>query len=126
MPRQELFFERTEGDRHIEVIKTYDSSYAQEVFRSMDGDAISALAAALELDSNYDAADIPDPKGSDYEDFIWDELLDTGLEDVRLDPNLRSFFVVSQSTEGSARDLYVSGDWPSAERFAKKLLAQQL
>jgi hypothetical protein len=126
MPRQELFFERTEGDRHIEVIKTYDSSYAQEVFRSMDGDAISALAAALELDSNYDAADIPDPKGSDYEDFIWAELLDTGLEDVRLDPNLRSFFVVSQSTEGSARDLYVSGDWPSAERFAKKLLAQQL
>jgi 2-hydroxy-3-keto-5-methylthiopentenyl-1-phosphate phosphatase len=126
MPRQELFFERTEGDRHIEVIKTYDSSYAQEVFRSMDGDAISALAAALELDSNYDAADIPDPKGSDYEDFIWEELLDTGLEDVRLDPNLRSFFVVSQSTEGSARDLYVSGDWPSAERFAKKLLAQQL
>ena len=126
MPRQELFFERTEGNRHIEVIKTYDCGYAQEVFRSMDGNAISALAAALDLDSNYDPADIPDPKGSDYEDFIWEELLETGVEDVRLDPNLRSFFVVSQSTEGSARDLYVSGDWPSAERFAKKLLAQQI
>ena len=123
MPRQETYFEERAGNRRVEVIKTYDTTYAREVFRSMDEDALRTLAAALEIDSNYDPADIPDPAGSEYEDFLWDELLQAGLEDVRLDPNLRSFFVVSQDEGGKSQCLYVSADWPSAEAVAKKTLA---
>lgn len=88
----------------------------------MDEDALRTLATALEIDSNYDPADIPDPAGSEYEDFLWDELLQTGLEDVRLDPNLRSFFVVSENADGESEDLYVSADFPSAEAFAKGIV----
>ena len=47
MPQQETFLEQRAGDRRVEVIKTYDRSYAHEVFRSMDGDALRVLAAAL-------------------------------------------------------------------------------
>lgn len=124
MPKQEMYFEQTSGSRRVEIIKTYDTSYAHEVFRSMDDDALRALATALDVGSNYDSADIPDPNGLEYEDFLWNELLDAGIEDVRLDPNLRSFFVVSQDANGESDDLYVSADWPSAETFAKKLIVK--
>ncbi len=126
MPQQELFYEQKAGDRRVEVIKTYDRSYAREVFLAMDSDALRMLATALDIEANYDPADIPDPDGSGYEDFLWEELLEAGVEDVRLDPNLRSFFVVSESAGGKSRDLYVSGDYPSAEGFARgRLLAAQ-
>ena len=120
LPKQETFFKKTAEGRHIEVIKTYDRAYAQEVFRSMDSNAISTLAAALDIGSNYAPADIPDPDGSEYEDFLWDELLEAGIEDVRLDPNLRSFFVVSQNANGKSEDLYVSGDWPARRPSRKR------
>lgn len=107
----------------MEVIKTYDLSYALEVFRQMGEDARRALAVALEIDSNYAPADIPDPNGSEYEDFLWNELRESGIEDVRLDPNLRSFFIVSLNSRGKSEDFYVSSDWPSAEAFAKALIA---
>ena len=125
MPKQETFFELSAGNRRVEVIKTYDCSYALEVFQNMGKDAIRALAAALEISSNYDPADIPDPNGLEYEDFLWNELREAGIEDVRLDPNLRSFFVVSQNANGKNEDLYVSADWPSAEAFAKELIAHK-
>jgi hypothetical protein len=125
LPKQETFFEQRAGNRQVRVIKTYDPSYAREVFRSMDKDALRTLGAALEIDSNYDPADIPDPAGPEYEDFLWDELLQAGIEDVRLDPNLRSFFVVSEDAGGNSEDLYVSADWTSAEGFAKKVLTRQ-
>lgn len=118
MPRQELFFERKVGDRHIEVIKTYDVSYAREVFRSLDAAATSALADALKIAENYAPGDIPDVNGSDYEDFIWEELCEAAREDVRLDPNLYSFFVVSETKGGKTEDRFISADWPSAEAFA--------
>lgn len=124
MPRQELFFERKLGETHIEVLKTYDRSYAREVFDAMEGDATNALAAALDITANYDAGDIPDPNGNEYEDFLWQELCDAAREDVRLDPNLYSFFVVSETRDaGKAKDLFISPDWPSAEAFAMGRLA---
>ncbi|HTW31119.1 MAG TPA: hypothetical protein VMD76_05545, partial [Candidatus Sulfotelmatobacter sp.] len=82
-----------------------------------------ALAAALELTKNYESTDIPDPKGSDYNDFLWQELCEAAREDVRADPNLYSFFVVSEARAAKDEDLYVSPDWPSAEAFAKRRLA---
>lgn len=36
----------------------HDTAYAREVFRSMDEDALRTLAAALEIDSNYDHAEV--------------------------------------------------------------------
>jgi len=88
----------------------------------MDEEALRSLADALEIDKNYDAADIPDANGADYEDFLWEELLAAGIEDVRLDSSMRSFFVVSERSDDKAKDVYVSADWPSAETFAKRLL----
>jgi len=122
MPRQEVFFEEQTGDRRVEVLKTYDRTYAREVFNRIDTEARKALAAALELETSYEPADIPDPDGSDYDDFLWHALLEAAREDVRNDPNLYSFFVVSEARSAQAQDLYISPDWPSAEAFAKKRL----
>ena len=120
MPRQEIFFEQQTGDRRVEVLKTYDRSYAREVFKGISEEATTALAAALELEKNFEPGDVPAPDSSDYEDFLWDELLEAAHEDVRADPNLYSFFVVAETMGGKAEDLYISPDWPSAEAFAKK------
>jgi hypothetical protein len=124
MPKQETYFEQAAGSGRVEVIKSYDVSYALEVFRAMDEPALRALAVALEIEANYDSADVPDPNGSEYEDFLWNELREAGIEDVRIDPNLRSFFIVSLNSNGKSEDLYVSADWPSAEAFAKLLIAR--
>lgn len=122
MPQQEQFFEQRAGDRRVEVIKTYDRSYAREVFGAIGDDARKALEAALDIGANYEPADIPDPDGSEYDDFLWEELLEAAREDVRQDPNLYSFFVVSETRAGKTGDLYVSPDWPSAEAFARRRL----
>ena len=124
MPSQEIFFERKVGNKRVEVLKTYDRSYAREVFNGIDSEAREALAAALELQENYEPAEIPDPDGIDYDDFLWEELLEAAREDVRNDPNLYSFFVVSEARSAKAQDLYISPDWPSAEAFAKKRVAE--
>jgi|ERR1700739_2345232 len=122
MPRQESFLVEKVNGVEIEVLKTYDKSYAHEVFRGMGADALKALAATLSLTENYEASDIPDPDDAEYEDFLWEEICDGAREDVRLDPNLYSFFVVVETKAGKAEELYVSPDWPSAEEFAKKRL----
>jgi hypothetical protein len=122
MPRQEVFFEQTTGSRRVEVLKTYDPSYAREVFSGIDEEATTALAAALKLEKNFEPADIPDPDAIDYDDFLWQELYEAAREDVRDDPILYSFFVVSETSAGKTEDLYVSPDWPSAEAFARKRL----
>jgi len=120
MPKQEVFFEQATGDRRVEVLKTYDPSYAREVFKGIDEEATAALASALELEKNFEPADIPSPSAIEYDDFLWDELYEAAREDVRNDPNLYSFFVVAETKAGKTEDIYVSPDWPSAEAFAKK------
>lgn len=122
MPREEVFFERDLRDRRIQVVKTYDQSYAREVFEAMNSDATSALADALKIAETYAQGDIPDVNNSDYEDFIWEELCEAAREDVRLDPNLYSFFVVSETTAGKTEGVFVSPDWPSADKFAQNRL----
>jgi hypothetical protein len=47
LPKQEVFFEQREGNRRVEVLKTYDRSYAREVFNSTGEEARKALAEAL-------------------------------------------------------------------------------
>ena len=119
MPQQEVFFEQKAGDRLIAVLKTYDRSYAREVFDKVNDEAKMSLAAALEITENHNPEDIPDPNGQDYEEFLWEELSEASLEDVRQSPRLYSFFVVTETKAGKAEDIYISADWPSAEAFAK-------
>ncbi len=123
MPRQQTFLTEAVDGVVIEVLKTYDQSYAREVFESMSQESRSVLAEALEIEKNYDRSDIPDPNGLDFDSFLWDELHDAAREDVRQDPNLLSFFVVSETKTGKGQDVYVSPDWPSAEQFARRRLA---
>jgi hypothetical protein len=124
MPQQEVFFDQIAGDRSIQVLKTYDPGYAREVFDEMDDEAQTILWKSLDIEQTYDAADLPSPDDPDRADFLWDELLDSAKEDVRLNPNLRSFFVVNEIRSAKPQSLYVSADWPSAESFAKSLLAK--
>lgn len=44
MPRQETFFRENVNGVAIEVLKTYDRSYAREVFGRMSGEAEKTLA----------------------------------------------------------------------------------
>ncbi len=124
MPQQEVFFEQVTGDRRIQVLKTYDSAFAREVFDEMDDDAQTILWNSLGIEQTYDDADLPSPGDPDRADFLWDELLDAAREDVRLSPSLRSFFVVNEIRSATPHSLYVSSDWPSAESFAKSLLVK--
>jgi hypothetical protein len=119
MPRQETFLREAANGVEVEVLKTYDKSYAQEVFRGMSTEALEALAATLNLEGKYEDADIPAPDATDYADFIWDEICEGAIEDVRQSPTLSSFFVVVETNAGKAEELYVSPDWPSAEVFAR-------
>lgn len=123
MPKQEMFLSESAGGVAVEVLKTYDRSYAREVFNAVGDDARKALAAALDIEKNYEPDAIPDPDGSDYEDFLWQELLDAAVEDVRQSPTLSSFFVVTETREGKTADIYISADWPSAETFARGRIA---
>jgi hypothetical protein len=121
MSKQEIFFEHQNGDRRIEVLKSYDQDYAREVFRNMDSAALERLWASLKPEEVYDPEGLPklnDPSDTngDAEAFLWDEL----LEQAREDGNRLSFFVVNEATGALNESLYVSPDWPSAEAFAKK------
>jgi hypothetical protein len=123
MPQQEVFFKQQAGDRFIAVLKSYDRSYAREVFGNVDDEAKMSLAVALEIEKNYDAEDLADRKGQEYDDILWEELSEASLEDVRQFPKLYSFFVVTETKGAKAEEIYISADWPSAEEFAKRRLA---
>jgi hypothetical protein len=126
MPRQETFLREAANGVEVEVLKTYDKSYAQEVFRGMSTEALEALAATLNLEGKYEVTDIPAPETTDYADFIWDEICEGAIEDVRQSPVLNSFFVVVETIAGKSEELYVSPDWPSAEVFARKCIEDNL
>lgn len=125
MPKQEIFFEQQDGGRKIEVLKSYDQSYAREAFSNMDEAALQHLWEALKPEEKYEAADLPslnnpDDVDGEAEAFLWDELVDQALEDPRASPHLTSFFIVNETLQGKREEsIYVSPDWPSAEDFAK-------
>ena len=123
MPKQEIFFEQQDGDRKIEVLKSYDQVYAREAFSSMNEEGLKHLWSALKPEDVYDPSDLPslnDPNdlNGEAEAFLWYEL----LEQSREDGNLLSFFIVNESNGRQSRSLYVSPDWPSAESYAKERL----
>jgi len=119
MPKQQIFVEQITGERRVEVLKTYDRSYAREAFGKMDEAAQMYLWSTLGIDEAYDPTDVPPRHDPDSEDFLWEEL----LEAAREDGNLLSFFVVNEAKGSLSESLYVSPDWPSAEAFAKSRIA---
>ena len=116
MPQQEVFFEQTAGNRHIEVLKTYDQQFAREAFDSMDEEAQAHLWSSLKPEEIYDPTGLPAvEEPADRTAFLWDELVEQAREDWRT----FSYFVVIEAKNGRSESLYVSPDWPSAEAFAK-------
>ena len=98
MPKQETFFEQQTGDRRVEVLKSYDQSYALEAFKNMDEQAQRHLWDALKPEEIYDPAGLPslnDPAG-EGEAFLWDEL----PEAAREYGNTLSFFIVNEIVGG--------------------------
>jgi hypothetical protein len=126
MPQQETFLSEKINDKTVQVLKTYDRSFAREVFNGVGDEALRSLAVALEINTKYEPADIPAQEGPEYQDFLWEELCDAALEDVRQSPRLYSFFVVTETEAGKPEDLYISAEWPSAEEFARSRLARAL
>jgi hypothetical protein len=123
MPKQETFFEERNGNRKVEVLKSYDQGYAHEAFKNMDGEAQRTLWGILKPEEIYDPADLPSLTDSsdisgEAEAFMWDEL----LEQAREDGTLLSFFIVAETSGHRTESLYVSPDWPSAESFARARL----
>jgi len=115
MPAQEVFLDQHVGNRHIQIVKTYDEQYAREAFDQTGEEALRFLGRFLERDSKYDPADIPSPHDEGYADALWDEV----REGAREDWNTLSYFIVTEQVGGKTQALYVSSDWPSAEAFAK-------
>jgi hypothetical protein len=124
MPQQETFLHESVNEVTVEVIKTYDPQYAREVFKNLSEESMTSVALALELNKIYASEDIPSAGTTEYEEFLWDELSESAREDVRQSPILNSFFVVCETRNGKTEELFLSTDWPSADRFAKERLAQ--
>lgn len=114
MPQQTIYFDERTGSKRVQVLKTYDASYARSCFDEMDQDALSFLCNSLDLEGKYE---LTEPVG----DLVWEEV----EKEAREDGNVLSFFVVVEETGGRPKPLYVSPDWPSAEAFAKRHLAPQ-
>ena len=115
MPRQETFLTVKNGDETVEILKTYDEDFAKEAFRNMDDAALAHLANSLKPETLYDEKEIPKPGDEGYEDFIWDVMVD----DAREDWKTFSYFVVTRSSSRRSEELFVCGDWPTAEAYVK-------
>jgi hypothetical protein len=87
MPKQEVFFEQKTAVGRIEVLKTYDQSYAREAFGSMDETAQAHLWSSLGIGKNYDPTDIPSQHDADSQDFLWEELLEAANTSLRQTPS---------------------------------------
>jgi len=113
MPRQETFLEREVNGHQLQVVKSYDSVFAREVFDQMEPTALDFLKHRLDLKTKYDPAELPSSSDSDYAGALWEEIEEGSREDW----NTFSYFVVLSASKGTSQPLFVSPDWPSAEAF---------
>ena len=116
MQGQETFLSVRNGDELLEVLKTYDKSFAREAFRNMDEVALAQLAESLDFEKLYEPEKIPKPQDEDYDEFVWDVMADEAREEY----NTFSYFVVTRTVGGKSDLLFVSPDWPTAEAYVKK------
>jgi hypothetical protein len=117
MPTQETFLDRKTGDKRIQVIKTYDQRRARVAFEEMNEAAQAFLWQSLKVEQSYEASDLPPLHSAEWEEFLWEEL----LEESREDGNVLSFFIVTASIGATTTALYVSPHWPSAEQFVLEI-----
>lgn len=117
MPKQELYLDIENAGEHTFVVKSYDSAFAKEAFEAMTDEACQELANSLALDDNSEAEDIPERNSGEFSDFLWQTLSDSAREDGQL---FSYFIVATKPSSGAERFLFVSGDWPSAEAYARK------
>jgi hypothetical protein len=117
MPQQEKFLEIQAPDgATVSVVKTYDRSFATEVFKELDEEAKEILWRALRIEEIYDPSGLPAPgETEDRDALLLDEMLDEGRDVYPL----FSYFVVARELDGKTEHSYVSPDWPSAEEYVK-------
>jgi hypothetical protein len=118
MPRQELVLEKEVKGQRIEVIKTYDTQFAREVFDDIEELAKAHLWEWL-VNESYAPEDIPMAGTPERNEFLWEEASEAAREDGRL-----SFFVVTEGVGRGSKCLYVSPDWPSAETFLRTRMSK--
>lgn len=111
MPQQSIYFDKQSDAKRVQVVKVYDAAYARSCFDEMGEDALVFLSKSLDLPGKYELTET----GSEVsrEDVA---------EEAREDGNLLSFFVVVEEKDNQPAPIYVSPDWPSAERFANARL----
>ncbi len=108
MPQQEMYFQQEVGGKRVQVLKSYDATFAREAFGQMNEDALRFLSRSLDVqDTSED-----DP---DFAEALWLEVEDGAREGW----NTFSYFVVVEQEGSGSTPIYVSADWPSAEAFAK-------
>jgi len=113
MPHEETFLTTSIENGTVAVIKTYDQNLAQEAFAHMDETALAHLARSLTFPDTFEDEDVPSPSHENYRDFVWEAMVDSAREDG----NIFSYFVVKKTSGGSSEDVFVSGDWPTAEAY---------
>lgn len=118
MRSQQTFLSRKIGASRVRVVKTYDAGFAREAFQEMDETALAHLAKTMAAEDLFDPEDAPQSP-SEYADFLWGEVAESSRERDQIS----SFFVVTRASGDGRSLLYVSGDWPSAESYAKELAA---
>jgi len=119
MPMQKTFLSRKVGMNRFAIVKTYDTYLARETFTDMNPLALDHLAKSLAIEEQYNPEDIPQ-SADDYRELLWDEM----AESAREDGQRCSFFVVTRTSLQIELPIYVSGDWPSAERYVQKIASQ--
>jgi len=119
MRDQEIFFEQKVDGRRIVILKTYERALAHAAFQQMTPHALEALAASLDLKASFDPADIPCSSDGEFPDFLWGVVEDGAREDW----DSFSYFIVRQTEDDHTVALFVSSDWPSAEAYARNMLA---
>lgn len=111
MPRESVFFDERTDAKRVRVLKVYDAAYARACFDEMGEDALAFLSKSLDLGSKYELAETG-------LELAWEDV----AEEAREDGNQLSFFVVLEEKDNHSQPIYVSPDWPSAERFASTRL----
>ncbi len=117
MPSQETFASAKTGNHFLQVIKTYDRTFAREAFEQMNEEAYRFLGKSLGPDAISASGN---PLTVVDTDILWEEIEDGAREDW----NSFSYFVVTRAADnGSAAPIFVSADWPTAERFMEYEIA---
>jgi hypothetical protein len=66
MPMEKVFLERSNDQRHLKVVKTYDTCTTRETFEQMRASELEVFSASLDSEANFDAAEISAPSEPEW------------------------------------------------------------